>query len=126
MLQFRGEPAHSDFRLQKLLQQISAINRRITPIDSHYWYFCAARSELNVEEMQALYRLLNVDGELHGHQSPGGEFFLILPRLGTISPWSSKATDIAHHCGLTQIERIERGYGDISQRLKGILSIKRA
>jgi len=109
MLQFRGESAHSEFRLQKLLRQIIAINRWITAIDSRYWYFCAARSELNPEEVRALCRLLNVDGEQHSHQSPGGEFFLILPRLGTISPWSSKATDIAHHCGLTGIERIERG-----------------
>ena len=109
MLQFRGEPAHSHFRLQKLLQQIIALNPFVTAIDSHYWYFCATQSQLNTEETHALCRLLNVEGEQHKHESPGGEFFLILPRLGTISPWSSKATDIAHHCGLSKIERIERG-----------------
>ena len=42
-------------------------------------------------------------------QASKGELALVLPRIGTISPWSSKATDIAHICGLTKIKRIERG-----------------
>lgn len=109
MLQFRGEPAHSHFRLQKLLQQIIALNPFVTAIDSHYWYFCSARGELNDQQIDSLRKLLNVDSAQQAHQPPSGEFFLVLPRLGTISPWSSKATDIAHHCGLTMIERIERG-----------------
>ena len=108
MLQFRGESAHSDFRLQKLLQQVTSCNPSVTAIHSEYWYFCASRSELATDEMTALGELLNVNIEQQ-HCQPPGEFFLVLPRLGTLSPWSSKATDIAHHCGLSKIERIERG-----------------
>jgi phosphoribosylformylglycinamidine synthase len=42
-------------------------------------------------------------------QEPTGRLFLVLPRFGTISPWSSKASDIARNCGLTKIQRLERG-----------------
>ena len=60
-------------------------------------------------------------------QEPGGRLFLVVPRLGTISPWSSKATDIALNCGLTQVERIERGVafyvaGDYSEAESKLLA----
>lgn len=75
MLQFRGEPAHSHFRLQKLLQQIIALNPFVTAIDSHYWYFCSARGELNDQQIDSLRKLLNVDSAQQAHQPPSGEFF---------------------------------------------------
>ena len=43
--------------------------------------------------------------------APAGELLLVVPRFGTVSPWSSKATDIAHVCGLGAVTRIERGVG---------------
>ena len=55
-----------------------------------------------------LERLLRY-GSAPADGEPRGELFLVVPRLGTISPWSSKATDIVHNCGLTQISRIEHG-----------------
>ncbi|MDV6343716.1 phosphoribosylformylglycinamidine synthase [Nitrosomonas sp. Is37] len=108
MLQFRGHKAQSHFRLQKLSDLIKSIVPQFSAIDAEYWYFCETKRDLNQDELNILQKLLNIDP---AHQSPvaKGVFLLVLPRPGTISPWSSKATDIAHHCGLDVIERIERG-----------------
>lgn len=108
MLQFRGHKALSQFRLQKLSDSVKSIVPQFSAIDAEYWYFCEPRRNLNRDELNILQKLLNVDPDRQSHR-PGGELFLILPRPGTISPWSSKATDIAHHCGLDAIERVERG-----------------
>ncbi len=48
-------------------------------------------------------------GPVRDQETPDGLDIIVLPRLGTISPWSSKATDIAHNCGLAAVSRIERG-----------------
>ena len=108
MLQFRGRQALSSFRLGKLSHQIRSIVSEFIKVESEYWYFCSIQQNLTQSELIRLQQLL--DGHLietlpqvtHG-------FFLVLPRLGTVSPWSSKATDIAHHCQLQSIGRIERG-----------------
>ena len=108
MLQFRGGRALSPFRLEKLLKEINALNLQVTSIDTEYWHFCSVTRDLLDHELNALKKLLNDDPVLESTQHPG-DFFLVLPRPGTISPWSSKATDIAQHCGLDAVERIERG-----------------
>jgi phosphoribosylformylglycinamidine synthase len=108
MLQFRGGRALSPFRLEKLLKEINALNLQVTSIDTEYWHFCSVTRDLQDHELNALKKLLNDDPVLESTQHPG-DFFLVLPRPGTISPWSSKATDIARHCGLDAVERIERG-----------------
>ncbi len=108
MLQFRGRQALSPFRLGKLSHQIRSIAPQFLKIESEYWYFCSLKQNLTENELIRLQQLL--DGhyiETPPHVAHG--FFLVLPRLGTVSPWSSKATDIAHHCQLQNIERIERG-----------------
>ncbi|SDY08082.1 phosphoribosylformylglycinamidine synthase [Nitrosomonas halophila] len=108
MLQFRGRSALSSFRLEKLLHSIQAIVPQISNIDTEYCYFCETRRDLTREESDRLRQLLDAV------QTPpaveqGGQLLLVVPRPGTISPWSSKATDIAHHCGLDMVERLERG-----------------
>jgi phosphoribosylformylglycinamidine synthase len=108
MLQFRGHKALSQFRLQKLSNLIKPIVPQFSAIDAEYWYFCAVRRDLHQDELNILQKLLNVDPVSQFH-APREEFLLVLPRPGTISPWSSKATDITHHCGLDVIERVERG-----------------
>ncbi|MBV6448702.1 phosphoribosylformylglycinamidine synthase [Nitrosomonas sp.] len=108
MLQFCGGHALSPFRLEKLRKEINALNLPVTAIETEYWHFCQVTRALHNEELNALCRLLNHDPVQENVQHPG-EFFLVLPRPGTISPWSSKATDIAQHCGLAAVERIERG-----------------
>ncbi|PTR03503.1 phosphoribosylformylglycinamidine synthase [Nitrosomonas nitrosa] len=108
MLQFRGHKALSPFRLQKLVNQIRSIVPQFSAIETEYWYFCSSKRDLDQSELGILQKLLNVDPN---DQSTVQRdvLLLVLPRPGTISPWSSKATDIAHHCGLEAIERVERG-----------------
>ena len=107
MLQFCGGNALSSFRLEKLKEALTALKIQVSHISTEYWYFCAVRQTLTPEETAVLEKLLNsCPSQHHDAQSA---FFLVIPRPGTISPWSSKATDIAHHCGLYNIERIERG-----------------
>jgi len=108
MLQFRGRTALSDFRSQKLLKNIQAIVPQICGIAAQYWYFCQVQAELTSSEIVHLTQLLEA---IH---SPAplmqdDSWCLVVPRLGTISPWSSRATDIAHHCNLAAITRLERG-----------------
>ena len=108
MLRFCGGRSLSPFRLEKLFDAIKILGLPVTGIDTEYWHFCAVTRDLQSHESDALRKLLN---ETAAQQiaPQNSELFLVLPRPGTLSPWSSKATDIAHHCGLTAVERIERG-----------------
>lgn len=108
MLQFRGPQALSSFRLGKLSHQIRSIVSQFIKIKSEYWYFCSIQNNLTQSELIRLQQLLDAHLIETLPQVTQG-VFLVLPRLGTVSPWSSKATDIAHHCQLQNIERIERG-----------------
>ena len=103
----RGASALSLFRIQKLAQKAAALGLPQAEIASEYWYFVSSPAPLDAaqtEKLQALLSAVRVDTS-----AAGQSLFLITPRIGTISPWSSKATDIAHNCGLTDVERIERG-----------------
>ena len=103
----RGASALSLFRIQKLAQKAAALGLPQAEIASEYWYFVSSPAPLDTaqtEKLQALLSAVRVDTP-----AVGQSLFLITPRIGTISPWSSKATDIAHNCGLDGVERIERG-----------------
>ena len=104
---FRGETALSAFRINKLLQKAQSLGLPENAIASEYWYFVASDAPLSDADVLQLKALLSAERV----NPPNAEqsLFLITPRIGTISPWSSKATNIAHNCGLTHIERIERG-----------------
>ncbi len=73
-----------------------------------YWHFVRTSHALTAAERATLDRLLTY-GPRDASDDDAGELLLVLPRPGTISPWASKATDIAHNCGLPAVERIERG-----------------
>ncbi|MCB1825516.1 MAG: phosphoribosylformylglycinamidine synthase [Candidatus Competibacteraceae bacterium] len=107
MLRFRGSPALSPFRLEKLL---TALRRRVpvvTAVHAEFVHFVDGR--LLTHDREVLERLLRY-GPIVTQRHLGGEpTFLVVPRPGTRSPWSSKATDIAHNCGLQHVRRIERG-----------------
>ena len=110
ILFLRGERALSGFRVEKLLQKAAALGLPEAEIRSEYWYFADCAEGLDAAEAEKLEALLagQVASELP--QSSGSlHLFLITPRIGTISPWASKATEIAKNCGFTQIRRIERG-----------------
>ena len=114
----RGASALSLFRIQKLAQKAAALGLPQAEIASEYWYFVSSPAPLDAaqtEKLQALLSAVRVDTP-----AAGQSLFLITPRIGTISPWSSKATDIAHNCGLDGVERIERGMAvSISGSLHG-------
>ena len=78
-------------------------------IAATYWHFVELARPLAADERATLERLLTYGPEAHGRRRRGGAPLLVVPRPGTISPWSSKATDIARNCGLAAVARIERG-----------------
>jgi len=100
-LPLRGDAAFSAARLTRLSRRIGL------PLVVEHWYFLELDDELSGAALGRLCELLGVPANLP--PTPEGEMLLVTPRLGTISPWSSKATDIVRHCGFTQIRRIERG-----------------
>ena len=103
-----GSSALSEFRIKKWRQIFKIKNLPVTEIDAEYVHFVDIRAPLAKEEQQKLDNLLTY-GPRRSEIVRSGRLFLVTPRPGTLSPWSSKATDIAHNCGLTQIKRIERG-----------------
>jgi phosphoribosylformylglycinamidine synthase len=108
MLILSGAPAVSDFRLAKLLAAIRDRVDHVTRIDSRYVHFADLDRPLTGEEGAVLESLLRY-GPADRGQAPEGRLLLVVPRFGTVSPWSSKATDIAHVCGLQAVRRLERG-----------------
>ena len=110
MLQLHGVPALSEFRLQKQLSNIQVIEPSVNALATEFIYFIETNSDLNQTELATLNHLLNEDREFKAKEQ-SGQLILVVPRPGTISPWSTKATDIAHNCGLKKINRIERGIG---------------
>jgi phosphoribosylformylglycinamidine synthase len=113
MLILPGASALSAFSRQKLLQTLHAQVPSLAAVQARYLHFVQLRAELSDEERALLERLLQYgprdDSELNALE-PTTPSVLVVPRPGTISPWSSKATDIAHNCGLAaKIVRIERG-----------------
>ena len=110
VLPLRGVTALSDFRVEKLFQKAAALGLPEVKLSSEFWYFVGSEKTLDaatVEKLQALLAAQSVEQTPKAHE--GLHLFLVTPRLGTISPWASKATNIAENCGLEGIERIERG-----------------
>ncbi|WP_025248383.1 phosphoribosylformylglycinamidine synthase [Mannheimia varigena] len=105
---FRGSPALSEFRLNQLQQKFVAANLPVKSIYAEYLHFADLTAPLSAEQEDKVVQLLHYGPTLAEHE-PVGETFIVIPRLGTISSWSSKATDIAHNCGLENIARVERG-----------------
>ena len=108
MLKLRGAPALSIFRRQKLLASLQAQLPSISAVYAEYIHFAEHQDVLSDSDQDVLEAILRY-GPKAAVESPAGELFLVVPRQGTISPWSSKATDIAHNCGLACITRLERG-----------------
>ncbi len=110
MLQLTGRSALSAFRLEKLLATLKKSVPHIVSITTQYRYFIDIEGDRSLSEQDrvTLESLFEISRESE-KQADNAAFFLVVPRPGTISPWSSKATDIVHNCGLTDVARIERG-----------------
>jgi len=107
MLIHRGSPALSNFRLQKLQQDLVSAGLTVRGISAQFIHLVELEGDLAPGGRTVLERLLTY-GPSRSAPTGSGFVQVVAPRPGTISPWSSKATDIAHICGLTQIGRIER------------------
>ncbi|MCD6040632.1 MAG: phosphoribosylformylglycinamidine synthase [Burkholderiales bacterium] len=107
LLQLRGPRALSESRLAKLLASLKKADPGVRSVRAEFRYFVESESELDRSARRVLERLLD-DGSPPA-TSAEGTLVLVVPRLGTLSPWSSKASDIARNCGLAQVKRIERG-----------------
>ena len=112
MLCLRGAPALSAFRLAKLTQRLRAAGLPETRLTAELVHFADLSRNLSADERLLLEALLRygpqADVDAHAEET-GGRLLLVVPRPGTISPWSSKATEIAQRCGLEPIRRLERG-----------------
>ena len=107
----RGESALSEFRINKLLSALQQKVADIAHLDSQFVHFIHSRNKLETVEITQLNSiLLGSDAEdLKQEDETTTTSVLVTPRPGTISPWSSKATDILHNCGMDNILRVERG-----------------
>ncbi|OCH20898.1 phosphoribosylformylglycinamidine synthase [Aliivibrio logei] len=104
----RGSPALSVFRVNKLLELCRELSLPVTGIYAEFAHFADVKADLDASEVEKLEKLLTYGPTIEEHE-PEGLLLLSAPRPGTISPWSSKSTDIAHNCGLSNIARLERG-----------------
>ncbi|HKP65781.1 MAG TPA: phosphoribosylformylglycinamidine synthase, partial [Casimicrobiaceae bacterium] len=118
VIALRGRSALSSFRIAKLLAALSATRpgHSIRALTARYWHFVEVERPLDAREHATLLRLLTY-GPVDAGDREDNISLLVVPRLGTISPWSSKATDIARNCALHAVRRIERGtVFDVSTR----------
>ena len=94
---FEGGNALSDFRVQQLLPRLAAISPQIQGLSARFVHLAATDATLDSTQQQKLAALLSY-GE-PAPNVPSGTLLVVTPRFGTVSPWASKATDIAHNCG---------------------------
>jgi phosphoribosylformylglycinamidine synthase len=124
---FPGASALSDFRQTRLLETLTRIDPNITGVRGQYLHFVNSQTPLVAEDSAKIEALMHYGDPFADAKERGtAETFLVVPRFGTVSPWASKATDIAHHCGLTQLRRIERGIEYTVTLKSGLLGGKKA
>ena len=117
ILHLRGGAALSPFRRRKL--QVSL--RTHVPsliVSAEFWHFAELTRPIDGRERQVLERILTY-GDAASPSPSNASLLLVTPRVGTLSPWSSKATDIARNCGLNSVRRIERGIAYFVQLASG-------
>jgi phosphoribosylformylglycinamidine synthase len=110
MIEIAGAPSFTPARLEKRLAAVRAGNPGVTALTARFAHFVDVDGDLTADERRVLERLLTYGPRAAAAQDDAGaRRLLVVPRLGTISPWSSKATDIARICGLAKVRRVERG-----------------
>ncbi|NBS10710.1 MAG: phosphoribosylformylglycinamidine synthase, partial [Burkholderiaceae bacterium] len=101
-----GADALSVFRQQRLLSHLATQGIELSSITAQYLHFVWSDQELSASQVATLEALLHYGEPFAG--SKANQSAIVIPRFGTVSPWASKATDIARQCGL-EVLRIERG-----------------
>ncbi|VWD18874.1 phosphoribosylformylglycinamidine synthase [Burkholderia lata] len=124
---FPGASALSDFRQTRLLDTLRQIDANIVAVRGQFLHFVNAAEPLSADDSARIDALMHYGAPFEPAAEKGtAETFVVLPRFGTVSPWASKATDIAQHCGLTQVRRIERGVEFTVTLKSGLLGGKKA
>ena len=108
IISLKGQPVLSAFRAEQLLLLLQTKEQDITEVYAEFWHFVSVKESLSKASLKILDRILRY-GPAREPKNTNSKMYLVIPRLGTISPWSTKATDIAHCCGLENIIRMERG-----------------
>lgn len=122
MLILPGSNALSAFRSQRLLSQLQSVAPHVAAVQARFVHFIDSSAPLSADDTSRLEAMLTYGEPAHSIAATGAtEEFFVIPRFGTISPWASKATDIAHNCGMAQIHRIERGIAFTLELKGGIL-----
>ena len=104
-----GGPACSASRLAQLLQRLQALLPQVQSLQAHYTHLIDLAAPLADAQWQVLQALLTYGPRHDAEAAPAGQLLRVVPRPGTTSPWSTKATEIARVCGLAQVNRVERG-----------------
>src|SRR5581483_554485 len=103
----KGEKIARTYSIQRLEHAVKSTSKAVKHIDGQYVYYIESNTPLNAKQLVQLRQILQLPEE--DPSLAAAVPLVVTPRPGTISPWSSKATDILHNCGLSNIERIERG-----------------
>jgi phosphoribosylformylglycinamidine synthase len=119
MLVLRGSAALSQFRIEKLLRTLQNRCPDIGSLRAQYVHLVHLSGALTEDEQQRLESLLDYDVRNAPTATSASKVLLVVPRPGTISPWSSKATDIARGVGLASVSRIERGIEYVIDGIEG-------
>src|SRR5258708_34979292 len=122
MFSLLGAPALSQFRLDKLLCSLQARDPRVRAVSSRFIHFADVSQALDENELEVLGRLLTYGSRAHQHIDRGRQL-LVAPRVGTVSPESSKATDITRDCELPHIMRFVRGDLDFSEATANLTAV---
>jgi phosphoribosylformylglycinamidine synthase len=104
---YQGISALSDFRKAKLLTQLKQADPSITDVSAEFIHIADIKGKLSANDDKKIAELTRYGTPFTGSRS--GILYLVVPRPGTISPWSSKATDIVHNSGIASVNRVERG-----------------
>ncbi|MBS0351212.1 MAG: phosphoribosylformylglycinamidine synthase, partial [Proteobacteria bacterium] len=107
MIILKGQSAYTPFRLEQKNKQIRAVRAQIQLIAANYWYFLESERNGLESECVDLSKLLQSEAKLY--EAPPASGIMVVPRLGTISPWTSKATELLTNCGFAGVRQILRG-----------------
>lgn len=124
ILHFPGSSVLSPFRREQLLKRFSALGLPVSDISGQYEHYVWLESPLDDAGRAQLARLLEYGTPTSDKDGRNALVLRVFPRLGTVSPWASKATDIAHNCGLSTVRRIERGVRYTLTPMRGLLGSK--
>ncbi|MGD8235362.1 MAG: phosphoribosylformylglycinamidine synthase, partial [Chromatiales bacterium] len=118
---FHGAPALSSFRLQRLAEALKRDIGHQVDVRAHFIHFVEYAGKASGKDLELLGRVLTYGPPAETEAVSEEGLLIVAPRAGTISPWSTKATDIAHNCGLGIVQRIERGVAyNMTHKGKGL------